>query len=345
MYRKLSLAFAVGALMLAGCGDDDDAGSDSASATADTGTGALTVYSGRDEELVAPLIERYERETGNEVEVRYGDTAELASTIVEEGDNSPADVFFGQDAGALGALQNENRLIELDSELLDSVPAAFRSAEGNWVGTSARARIIAYDTRKVQQADLPESILDLTDEEWKGRVGWAPTNGSFQSFITALRLTEGDDDAKAFVEGLKDNDAEVYDGNTAIRDAISNGEVEIGLINHYYVAAARDEEGDDYPVGIHQPAGDIGSLVNIAGAGVLASSDQQNAATEFVRYLLSENAQKYFADETFEYPVSADVPADDSLTPLADIDQPDVDLSKIDDLQGTVKLLQDAGVL
>jgi iron(III) transport system substrate-binding protein len=349
VHRIISLALALCAtLLLAACGDDTETRDVAPTSTtpAAEASGPITVYSGRDEELVGPLIERYEEETGNEVEVRYGDTAELASTIVEEGDGSPADVFFGQDAGALGALQNEQLLAELDPALVDSVPERYRSREGRWVGTSARARIIAYDTRELEEEDLPDSILDFTDEKWKGRIGWAPTNASFQSFVTGLRLTEGDDVAKEWVEGIAANDAVVFEKNGAIRDAIADGEIEVGFINHYYVAEARAAEGEDYPVGIFQPPdGDIGSLVNVAGAGVLESSERKAAATEFVSYLLAEDAQQYFAEETYEYPLAAEVGADPSLVALEEIEQPDVDLTQIDDLQGTVELLQDAGVL
>jgi iron(III) transport system substrate-binding protein len=350
--RILALALAALALVLAACGDDSGDGA-AATGTGTTATtaprpsgGELTIYSGRNEELVGPLIERFERETGTDAEVRYGDSAELAATLLEEGDRSPADVFFSQDAGALGALQNEGRLTELDRALVRKVRARFRSAKDDWVGTSARARIVAYDKRELQPADMPRSVLGFTDSEWKGKLGWAPTNASFQAFVTALRVTRGEDAARRWLEGIKDNDVQSYENNIAVRDAIANGEIQAGFINHYYVAEAVAEQGADYPVGIYQPPnGDIGSLVNVAGAGVLKSTKRPKQAEAFVRFLLGREAQEYFAEETKEYPIADGVKPPTGLTPLDDIEQPKVDLARLADLQGTVRLLQDTGVL
>jgi iron(III) transport system substrate-binding protein len=308
--------------------------------------GTVTVYSGRDEELVGPLFDRYEDETGAELEVRYGDTAELAATILEEGDNTPADVFFSQDGGALGALEQEGMLSELDEELLDRVDEQFRSPAGAWVGVSGRARVIAYDSRELSERDLPASVLDLTDPEWEGRVGWAPTNASFQTFVTALRLTEGDGVAREWLEGMVANGAESFDSNTSIRDAIAAGEVDVGLINHYYVAQAKAEEGARYPVEVYfPPDGDLGSLVNVAGAGILVASDEQGEARELVDFLLSAEAQEYFAEETKEYPLIEGVEADPAVVPLAQIEHPNIDLTRLDDLQGTLTLIEESEAL
>ena len=324
----LSLATGVAA-----CGGDDE-------------SGPITIYSGREEELVAPLFERYEEETGNEVEVRYGDSAELAATILEEGDNTPADVFFSQDAGALGALEKDGRFSELGEDITAEVDERYRSRDGRWVGVSGRARVIAYDSREPSEADLPDSVLDLTDPEWKGRVGWAPTNGSFQAFVTALRLTEGDEAAREWLEGMVANDTESFADNSSIRDAIAAGEIDAGLINHYYVAQAREEEGKGYPVKVYfPPAGDVGSLINVAGAGILAASARQEEATEFVMYLLSPQAQRYFAKETKEYPLVEGIEADPAIVPLSEIESPRLDLSNLDDLQGTLTLIEESGAL
>lgn len=344
--RALAAACACAALAvgLAACGGDDDDAADTTAAE----VSELTVYSGRDEELVAPIFERFTAETGIKVNVRYGDTAEMAATIVEEGDASPADVFFGQDAGALGALEKEELLAELSSATLDQVPAAFRSADGRWVGTSGRARVIGYDTRVVDEADLPASVMDLTGEEWKGKVGWVPGNASFQAFITAMRLELGDEATERWLRDMAANDAQVYERNGVLRDAIANGEVELGLLNHYYVAQARAElpEGEEYPVGLHFPAGgDVGALINVAGGGVLASSDKGAAAEQLLAFLLTPESQAFFVDETKEYPVVEGVDAPEGLPALDSIEQPDVDLADLDDLRGTLVLIERSGVL
>jgi len=333
--RRVLLATALLALAgLSGCGFGGG------------GDGELTIYSGRQQDLVGPLLERYAKEEGVDIKVRYGGTPELAATINEEGDNSPADVFFSQDAGALGALQNEGRLAKLPGDLLDRVDERFRSRNGDWVGVSGRARIVAFDKNSLEESDLPSSVLGFTAERWKGKVGWAPTNASFQSFVTALRKTEGEDAAEEWLRGMKDNDTQVYENNVAIRDAVAKGEIEVGLINHYYVAEAVAEEGADYPVGVFEPpGGDPGALVNVAGAAVIEGSEHEDAAREFIAFLLSREGQEYFADETKEYPLAAGVEAEPGLIPLDSIRQPDVDLSDLDDLEGTVDLLEKTGVL
>lgn len=331
---SLTLAVVLGALALGACGGDDGS------------SNSITVYSGRSEELIGPLIDRYKEETGADVEVRYGDTAELASTIREEGGNSPADLFFSQDAGALGALEKDDLLAQLPGDITEKVDSRFRSREDRWVATSARARVIAYNRDRVQRSELPDSILDFTDERWKGRIGWAPTNGSFQAFVTALRELRGDDAAREWLEGIVANDPEVFDDNEPIRDALAEGELDVGFINHYYVAQAQAEEGSDYPVEVYfPPGGDPGSLVNVAGIGVLDSSGSKDEAERFTRFMLSREAQQYFARETKEYPVAAGVPADRRLVPLEDIQQPDIDLSNLDDLQGTLRMIEEAGAL
>ncbi|MCK9250543.1 MAG: iron ABC transporter substrate-binding protein [Solirubrobacteraceae bacterium] len=335
----------VSSLGLAACGSDDEDSSTTPSASG--GDVELTVYSGRDEELVAPLLDRFEQREGIKLKVRYGDSAELAATIREEGDRSPADVYFGQDAGALGALAKGGALAELPAETLDRVGPGRRSTDGRWVGTSGRVRVMAYDKRELKPSDLPDSVFGLTDPKWKGKVAWAPTNASFQAFVTAMRKIHGEDRTAEWLEAMKDNDTEAYDKNGLIRDAVAAGEVQIGLINHYYVSQKRAEEKDPeaYPVALHFPRGDVGSLINVAGGGVLASSDHQDEARRLIDFLLEREAQEYFRSETAEYPLAAGVEPLDSLPKLADVPQPDLDLSDIDDLEGTLKLLERTGVL
>ena len=319
------------ALLAAGCGDDDEK--------------SLTVYSGREEEYVGPLFDRFMDETGVELDVRYGETAELAATLIEEGENSPADLFFAQDAGALGELEKEGLFASLPDPPLSRVDGRYRSPEGVWVGTSGRARVVGYNTEKLSQSDLPPSILDFTDPRWKGKIGWAPTNGSFQAFVTAMRLTEGEEATEEWLRGIVSNDPVVFDDNEAIRDAIASGEVEVGFLNHYYIAEAIAEEGEGYPVRGYHPPGDVGSLINVAGIGILESAGNRSEAEQFTDFVLGDESQRYFADEVKEYPLVAAIPADPEVIPLAQIQQPDVRLGDLDDLDGTLKLLQRAGAL
>lgn len=309
--------------------------------------GKLTIYSGREEELVGPLIEKFEGSTDIEVDVRYGETAELANQLIEEGDNSPADVFWAQDAGALGAVEKEELFAPLADESLDKVPASFRSTDGRWVGTSGRARVLVYNTEELSMDELPTSVLDLTDPMWKGRIGWAPTNGSFQAFVTALRGVEGEDAARKWLEDMDANDTQVYDGNSAIVEAVASGEIHAGLVNHYYVLemGAENENVKENAKNHFFDGGDVGSLVNAAGIGILVDAPNAVNAQTFVDFMLSRTAEEYFDEEVFEYPLAGGAKEPEGLPPLEDIEQPDIDLSDLDDLQGTLDLLRETGVL
>jgi iron(III) transport system substrate-binding protein len=309
-------------------------------------SGDLTIYSGRSEELVGPLIERFEQATGIAVEVNYASTTDLAATLLEEGAATPADVFFSQDAGALGALAAEGRLAALPQSVLDGVEARFRSPDGHWVGVSGRARVAAYDSRVLSEEDLPDTILEFTEPEWRGKIGWAPSNASLQSFVTALRVLEGDITARDWLDGIQANEPRVYEGNSQALEGVAAGEVQVALINHYYLLQALAEQGEEYPVRNHFfPGGDPGALVNVAGAGILSTSKNADRARTFVEFLLNDESQRYFAEETFEYPLVPGVPADERLIPLAEIDSPDIDLSDLADLEGTLEMMQEAGVL
>lgn len=308
--------------------------------------GTLTVYSGRNEKLVGPLIERFKKESGIDIRVRYGDTAELAAAILEEGDKSPADVYFAQDAGALGALASADRLAKLSDPILNRVDSRFRSPKGEWVGLSGRARTVVYNTKALKPEDLPDSLLGFTDPRWKGKIGWAPTNGSFQAFVTALRVTEGDEAARKWLEGIKANSPKVYQNNTSIVQAVGAGEVEVGLVNHYYLFSFLREQGEAFAARNYHPrAGDSGAMINIAGAGILSTSRNPKAAERLVEYLLSKDAQQYFADETFEYPLVEGITTHPALVPLAQIKTPQIDLGSLADLEKTLKLLRDTAVL
>ncbi len=333
MLLRLTLLFLlVGATALAiACSDSSDE--------------TLTIYSGRSESLVAPLFEQFTEDTGIDVEVRYGDTAELAATILEEGDNSPADVYFAQDGGALGALADEGLLAAVPEDTLALVPAQFRSPDGVWAGISGRSRVVAYSA-DLDESELPDSILDFTDPKWSGRIGWAPTNGSFQSFVTGLRQLEGEEGARAWLEGIEANNPTDYEGNSAAVEGVANGEVDVAFVNHYYLYQLIADQGDDFPVRNHFTGdGDPGSLINVAGTAILDSSDNKDLAERFIEYLLAAEAQRYFAQETYEYPLVEGIEIDERLTPLDELNPPDIDLSDLADLQGTLDLLRETGVL
>ena len=305
----------------------------------------VTVYSGRGEALIGPVIAQFERESGIKVNVRYAGTAELATLLQEEGEQSPADVFWAQDGGALGAIAP--LFADLPAEVNEGVAPAFRNVTTKWAPTSGRSRTLVYSTERVQEADLPATIADLTNEKYKGRVAWAPTNGSFQAFVTAFRVAHGNDAAKAWLEGMIANDAKVYRNNGTQLEAIANGEVDFGLVNNYYLGRyiARDAE---FPVAqTHFVAGDIGNLLNVAGAGIVAASDNQENARKFIDYLLSPTAQQYITLEGNEYPVIPGIIANPTLESFETVTEisPSVDIDQISDLEGTLELLREVGLL
>lgn len=342
------------AVTLAACGSSGNAPTDkpadapAAGASADTGdTGdTLVVYSGRNEELVGPLLADLEAAVDLPVEVRYADTASLAAQLVEEGDASPADLFFGQDAGALGVLAGEGLLATLPEDVLGLVGPEYRATDDTWVGTSARSRVLVHNTEQVPEAELPSGVDELLGERYRGQVGYAPTNASWYSFVTALRVNRGEDRAREWLEAFAANEPVAFEGNGAIVDAVNAGDVSFGLVNHYYYYAKGLEEGfDGLTVANHYfDAGDEGALVNVAGGGVLASGDNPAAAAAALRYLLSEPAQQYFADETGEYPVVEGVTSTIGVPPLSDLDGLDIDLAQLSSLEQTQQLLAEVGL-
>lgn len=307
----------------------------------------LTVYSGRSQTLVHPLLVAFGEQTGIDIRVKYAGSASTAATLLEEGDNTPADVVFMQDPGSLGILADSGMLSPIPQATLNKVDPRFRSPAGLWIGTSGRARTIIYNTEAINpETDLPPSILDFTNPEWRGRVGWAPRNGSFQAFVTSLRLQLGEDTAREWLEGIRDNDAVDYPNNTTIVTAAAAGEVDVGFVNHYYLERFLEEHGQGFGARNHYIGnGDPGALVLVAGVGILDASENKDIAVEFVDFLLGEPAQTYFAQQIKEYPVSAGVQPVGDLPPMASLDPPDVDLGNLNDLEGTLKLLRETGVL
>lgn len=327
-----ALAAAAAILALAGCGGG--------------GNDTLTIYSGREEELVAPLLTRFEQETGTNVEVRYGDSAELAATIAEEGGGSPADVFFAQDPGSLGAVAREGLLGKLPANVLNRVPERFRDPDGRWVGTSGRSRVIAYNTDELSQDEVPDSVFDLTDPRWKGKVGVAPTNASFQAFVTAMRLTVGEERTRAWLEAMKANGVRFYEKNAPIVEAVASGEIVLGLVNHYYLYLVKEEQ-PDAPVANHFLSGDDpGALVSVAGAGVIEGSDNREDAERFVEFLLSDEGQRFYTEEAeeAEYPLVEGIQPKQGLPPFSSLGGPNVDLAGLGgELERTLELLNETG--
>lgn len=344
-------AVAAGATILAlvGCGTTTPpaAESDTSSTAELESDNTFTLYSGRDEGLIQPLIDQFEESSGIEVDVRYGNTAELGALLLEEGEQTPAQVFLSQDAGALGALSSAGLFTTLPEDVTATVPAGFTSTDDSWVGVTGRARVIVYDGEALEADDVPVSVDELTDPDWSGRVGFAPSNASFQAFITAYRVLKGEEAADEWVAALAANDPQIFENNGAVLTAVNEGVVETGLINHYYWFRQAAETGEEnmraqlsYP-----ESGDPGSIVNVTGAGILSNAAQDADALEFVEFLVSADAQQYFVEETFEYPLAEGAEAPEGLPALDSLVNPDLDLSDLESLEQTQELLSKHGLI
>ena len=285
----------------------------------------LVIYSGRTEELVGPLLEQFESESGIDVEIRYADSSELAATLLAEGEETEADVFFAQDPASLGVVAD--LMSQLPEETLSLVDARLRDGDGRWVGTSGRVRVFVHNTGS--DLPLPQTIDDAVDPAWAGQLGVAPTNGSFLAFVSAMILERGEDETREWLEALAANDPVEFDGNAPIVEATDTGELGGGLVNHYYLLRLQAEGQGENTENYFIPAGDVGSLVMPAGVGVLAATQQPEAAQQFVDFLLAEEAQTYFATETFEFPLIEGVPQPEGVPPLDEIAAPDIDLSEL----------------
>ncbi len=306
--------------------------------------GSLVIYSGRGESLVDPIIQQFTDVTGIDVEVKYGGTASLAATLLEEGANSPADVFYAQDPGGLGAV--ESLLSPLPADILQRSPEWARSPQGLWAGISGRARVLVYSPDRVPESELPADVFDLTDPKWKGRIGWAPTNGSFLTMVTGMRKFWGEEKTAEWIEGMVENDAIIYPKNTPQVAAVAAGEIDIGLVNHYYLYRFISEEGEDFTARNYHPTdGGPGALVMVSGAGILSTAENRENAERFVEFLLGTVAQQFFAGQTFEYPLVEGVNINRLLTPLDEIARPDIALADLSDLEGTTAILRELGAL
>lgn len=324
----------------AACGNSGDGVTSAAEKT-------LTVYSGRSEELVGPLFKKFTEQTGIKVNARYGDSAELAAQLLEESDGSPAQVFFAQDAGALGAVEAAGLFAKLPAAVATAVPAPYRAPDGTWTGVTGRARVIVYDPQQVAADQVPRTVMELTDPKWRSQVAIAPTNASFQAFVTAMRIADGDDTTRTWLKAMVDNGARRYEKNGLILDAVDAGQVKLGLINHYYwyEKAAEVGEGKMRSRIAFTAPGDPGSLVNVAGAGILKPAAGNMESATFLEWLLSPEAQRWFVANTYEYPLLPNIPAAQGLPPLDSLRGPDVALADLDSLPATLAMLEDVGLL
>lgn len=344
------------ALTLVACGEkpSDPASPASAGSAASAASAAkapepetLVLYAGRSASLVKPLIKQFEEKTRITVKIREGDSGALASLLLEEKGASPADVFWAQDAGSLGQVEAAGLLAPLPKDATANVIDHFKNQSTSWVAVSGRARVLAYADGAFAPDAMPTSVLELVNPEFKGKVGWAPTNASFQAFVTALRVTHGEEKAEAWLRGMQANETKAYPKNTPIIRALAAKEISLGLPNHYYLLREKTKKAD-YPVSQQLFAeGDLGNLINVAGVGVLKAGKNSGAAAKFIAFLLAKEAQTYFAETTFEYPVINNIKQNALLVPLEELVKmaPKFELNALKDLKATRDLLRKVGLL
>jgi len=330
----LTILLSSAALALSACGSSG-------------GGAALTVYSGQHEQTTAMLVAAFERQTAIKVDLRSGDEATLGNQIVQEGQNSPADVFYTENTPVLEALREKRLLAPVAPGTLAQVPARYSSPQGRWLGVSARVSALVYNTGKLSASQLPGSVLELADRRFAGKVGFAPSETDFQPLVTSVVKLHGTAVAERWLKGLQSN-ATVYPDNETVVNQVNNGESALGPINSYYWYRLRAENGSG---GTHSAlhyydAGDAGDLVDISGAAVLGSSPHKSAAQEFLAFLVSRTAQELIAhSHSYEYPLRPGVSPAAGLAPLAALKPAALSPTELGDGSAALALEQKLGLL
>ncbi len=317
--------------LLASCGGDKD---------------SVVVYNGQHDELISAVAKKFTQETGIKVELRKGSDLELANQLVAEGKSSPADVLLTENSPGMALVESKGLFAQLDAATLDRIPAQFRPTTGMWVGFAARSTVLVYNTDQVAEADLPTSLLDLADPEWKGKVSFSPTGADFQAIVAGVLELKGEAATKAWLAGLKSNGTQ-YDGNNVVLKSVNNGDTATGIIYHYYWYRDQEEAGDNSDnTKLHFFGNqDPGAFLSTSGAGVLANGKHQANAKKFVDYLTSAEGQRVIADSyALEYTLNPQVPLGRKVKPLADLAPPTLGISDLDSAR-VVELMQDADIL
>ena len=357
----------VAGIGIAGClGENDDAGSsgDPAGSDPDEGDfasvteegtswddlpdldGSLTIYSGRREAQIGPVLHEIEDLYDDfDLEIRYDDNETHLQAIFEEGQNSPADIFYTQDSGTLGALTREGRTRALPEDVVETVPDAWSDPDGTWTGVSGRVRCVAYNTDVWEADELPNDLFAYPDDDrFDGEMGWRVDSGSFLSWVRALMVEHGEEFTEEYLLDMEDAGVTHYEGGSTTPEAVASGEVTVGFVNHYYIGRLMDER-PDAPINVTYTDGDLGALFNVSGTAVLDSSDEAELAGDFVRHLLSIEGQEFFVETNSEYAVIPGVDyAHDDVPSLDEINYPDFDLNQLADIEPAVDLLREVGI-
>ena len=337
---------ATAALGLTACGGGTPAGGASPSASNGAASGEITVYNAQHESLTKEWVDAFTAETGIKVTLRQGDDTEMSNQIIQEGQASPADVFLTENSPAMTQVENAGLFADVDKDTLAQVPAEFSPSTGKWTGIAARSTVLVYNKTKLTEDQLPKSMLDLASPEWKGRWAASPTGADFQAIVSALLELKGESATEDWLKAMKDN-SKAYKGNSTAMKAVNAGEVDAALIYHYYYYGdqAKTGENSNNVTPYYFKNQDPGAFLSVSGGGVLKSSKNAAAAQAFLKFITGKKGQEVLKNGTsFEYAIGSDVPANDKLVPIKDLQAPKVDAAKLNS-QKVSDLMTQAGLL
>jgi iron(III) transport system substrate-binding protein len=334
----LGLALVVGAVVLAGCSSSSTGSSD-----------ALTVYSGQHVQTTQALIAAFEKQTGITVNLRSDDEDVLADQIVTEGSHSPADVYFTENTPPLQYLASKGLLASVDPSTLDNTPSRFNSPDGKWVGVTARVSVMGYNTSLLSPSELPKSVMELADPQWKGKIGIAGSETDFQPIVTSIARAHGDAAALQWLEGVKANaGSHSYPDNETLISEVNRGQVALGVINQYYWYREKAQVGE---AGLHSAIAtfapqDPGYVIDVSGAGILKSSSHQADAQRFLAFLTSKKGQEIIGhSESYEYPIASGVTTSQPETPFDQLQPNNITIADLGTGAEAIKLIQEAQLL
>lgn len=337
---------ATAALGLTACGGATPAGNGSSAASGGAASGGITVYNAQHESLTKEWVDAFTAETGIKVTLRQGDDTEMSNQIIQEGQASPADVFLTENSPAMTQVENAGLFADVDKDTLAQVPSEFTPSTGKWTGIAARSTVLVYNKTKLSQDQLPKSMLDLANPEWKGRWAASPTGADFQAIVSALLELKGEAATEDWLKAMKDN-SKAYKGNSTAMKAVNAGEVDAALIYHYYYYGdqAKTGENSNNVTPYYFKNEDPGAFLSVSGGGVLKSSKNAAAAQAFLKFITGKKGQEVLKNGTsFEYAIGSDVPANDKLVPIKDLQAPKVDAAKLNS-QKVSDLMTQAGLL
>lgn len=306
----------------------------------------IVVYNAQHENLVKSWVDGFTKETGIKVTLRNGDDSELGNQLVQEGSASPADVFLTENSPSMVLVDNANLFAPLDADTLKQVPAEYRPAHGRWIGIAARSTVFVYNPEKLNEKQLPESLMDLAKPEWKGRWAASPSGADFQAIVSAMLALKGEKATLEWLKAMKANFV-AYKGNSTVMKAVNAGQIDGGVIYHYYRFVDQSKTGENSKntqlyYFKHQ---DPGAFVSLSGGGVLASSKHKAQAQAFIKYITGKEGQESLrTNNAFEYAVGVNAASNPKLVPLKDLDAPKVEPSTLNSKK-VIELMTQAGLL